>query len=76
MDDEKLAERQDEVIEALGRAKGLMRREIGRSMKLRHTPELIFKIDRSMEYGRHMDEVIRNVMKEQENSGNGEQDEE
>ncbi|MBQ3924568.1 MAG: 30S ribosome-binding factor RbfA [Firmicutes bacterium] len=76
LDDEKLAERQDEVIEALGRAKGLMRKEIGRSMKLRHTPELIFKIDRSMEYGRHMDEVIRNVMKEQENSGNGEQDEE
>ena len=60
-----LAARQDEVIEALGRAKGILRREIGQRMKLRHTPELIFKIDRSFEYGRHMDEVISRVMKEQ-----------
>ncbi len=72
LDEDRLAERQDEVIEALNRAKGLMRRRIGQDMKLRHTPELIFKIDRSMEYGRHMDEVIRKVMEDQ----NGEQNEE
>lgn len=75
-DEEKTAERQGEVIDALNRAKGLMRREIGQSMKLRHTPELIFKIDRSMEYGRHMDEVISKVMKEQNEKQSGEQDEE
>ena len=27
-------------------------------MKLRHVPDLIFKIDRSMDYGRHISEII------------------
>lgn len=65
LEGEALAERQEEVLEALGKSKGILRREIGQRMKLRHTPELIFKIDRSLEYGRHMDEVISKVMKEQ-----------
>ena len=75
-DEAKVAERQAEVIEALERAKGVLRREIGKRMKLRHTPELIFKIDRSLEYGRHMDEVIEGVMKEQRMNQSEEQDEE
>ena len=75
-DEAKVSERQAEVIEALERAKGVLRREIGKSMKLRHTPELIFKIDRSLEYGRHMDEVIEGVMKEQRMNQSEEQDEE
>ena len=66
LEGEALKERQDEVISAFGRAKGVLRREIGQSMKLRHTPELIFKIDKSLEYGRHMEEVINKVMKEQD----------
>ncbi|HIU25234.1 MAG TPA: 30S ribosome-binding factor RbfA [Candidatus Copromorpha excrementigallinarum] len=49
---------QEGVVEALYGAKGLIRGEIGKKLKLRHTPDLIFKIDRSLEYGRHIDEII------------------
>ena len=45
-------------VEGLKSASGLMRKEIGRQVKIRHTPELIFKIDSSMEYGRRISKVI------------------
>ncbi|MBP3816209.1 MAG: 30S ribosome-binding factor RbfA [Firmicutes bacterium] len=46
------------VLEGLRSAAGLMRKEISRQVKVRHTPELIFKIDSSMAYGRHINKVI------------------
>lgn len=51
-------ERKKEVLEAFRSAKGLIRREIGRQIKLRHVPEVLFKIDTSLEYGRHISRVI------------------
>lgn len=54
---------QEDVLEALRSAKGLIRKEIGKKIKLRHVPELIFKIDASMEYGRHIEEIIQNLDK-------------
>ncbi len=48
----------EETLQAFGRAKGFIRNEIGHKIKLRHTPELIFKVDRSMEYGRHISGII------------------
>lgn len=47
-----------DAIDAMNSAKGFIRKEISRQLKLRHTPEMIFKIDKSMEYGRHIDEII------------------
>lgn len=52
---------QKEAIDALNSAKGFIRNEIGRKIKLRHVPELIFKIDRSMEYGRHISSIISDL---------------
>ncbi len=49
------------VLEAFKSAKGLIKREIGKRVKLRHIPDLIFKIDTSLEYGRHMSEVIKGL---------------
>ena len=63
--EEEKAASENNVIEGLKSASPMIRKEIGRLMKLRHTPELIFKIDRSMEYGRHIDEVIRRLNDEQ-----------
>lgn len=57
-DGELSQEEKEEMLAAFRSAKGMIRSEIGRQIKLRHVPELIFKMDRSMEYGRHMDEVI------------------
>ncbi len=51
-------EEKAEVLAAFQSAKGLIRKEIGRQVKLRHTPDLQFKIDTSMEYGRHIEQII------------------
>lgn len=56
--DEQIAEEKEEILRAFASAKGLIKREIGKKVKLRHVPELIFKMDESLEYGRHMDEVL------------------
>ena len=47
-----------DVLAGLNSAKGLFKREISRNIKVRRIPELIFKIDDAMEYGRHISEVI------------------
>jgi len=57
-DEEKAEKEKEDVLAALRSAKGLIKREIGRSIKLRHIPELIFKMDTSLEYGRHMSKII------------------
>ncbi len=51
----------EDVLAAMQSAKGLLRKEIGRQIKLRHVPDLIFKMDTSMEYGRHIEEIIRGL---------------
>lgn len=56
-------ERQEDVMAALRSAKGLIRKEIGRQMKLRHVPDLIFKMDTSLEYGRHIEEILQGLDK-------------
>lgn len=51
-------EEKSEVLAAFKSAKGLIRREIGKQIKLRHVPDLLFKIDNSLEYGRHISKLI------------------
>jgi len=51
-------EEKKEVLAAFNSAKGLIRREIGRQIKLKHVPELAFKMDTSMEYGRRISKLI------------------
>ena len=50
-----------EFRRGLRSASGYLRRELGNSMKLRYTPELIFEIDHSIEYGAHINEVINSL---------------
>ena len=61
-------EDKEEILKAFQSAKGKIRTEIGRKVKLRHVPELLFKFDTSMEYGRHMEEVLSklNIPKDEE----------
>ena len=53
----------ENVIDALKKAKGYIRSELGKTVKMRNVPELVFELDDSMEYGAHMDKVISEVMK-------------
>ena len=45
----------------LNSAAAYMRRELGKRMRLRHVPELIFKHDTSVAYGSHIESLIRQL---------------
>jgi len=56
-------------IEGLNSAKGYVRRELGRRMKLKYTPEITFQFDPSIEYAIHIGEVIEHLRQEEEKDG-------
>ncbi len=49
------------VVAALESASGFIRREIGHRVNLRVTPEFSFVLDNSIEYGAHINEVLKNL---------------
>lgn len=49
------------VLKVLEKATGFIRSELGKRLRLRHIPELVFKLDRSMEYGFHIDGVLKKL---------------
>ena len=49
------------VMDALKSASGFIRKEIGRRVNLRNTPEFTFELDNSIEYGAHINEVLKNL---------------
>lgn len=57
-------EQKDNSLKALQSAKGFIRSEIGKRMKLRHTPELVFKIDESIEYGSKIESLLNVIKKD------------
>jgi ribosome-binding factor A len=53
-------------LEGLDSAKGFLRKELGRRVSLRYTPDLIFQFDPSIEYAIHMEEVFHHLREERE----------
>lgn len=51
----------DAALEALDRASGFLRREVGRRCQLRFAPELHFFADRSIERGARIEEILASV---------------
>ena len=51
----------DVHIEGLNSAKGFIRKEIGKKLKLHFTPEPIFKADDSIEHGMHINEILNTL---------------
>lgn len=66
MTEEADEQRKKEVLAAFQSAKGYIKKEIGKQIKLHHVPELLFKMDTSMEYGRHIAKVIAELNIEHE----------
>ncbi|TGE31223.1 30S ribosome-binding factor RbfA [Desulfosporosinus sp. Sb-LF] len=48
-------------LDALNRAAGFVRSEIGKRIRLRHVPAIVFKYDPSIEHGAHIAKLLRNV---------------
>jgi ribosome-binding factor A len=59
-------ERRKGMIEALKKASGFIRRELGKRIELRYTPELIFELDTNIEYA----DRISRLLKEGKSDGN------
>ena len=51
-------EEKNSNFEALKGAAGFVRREIAQRINLRHSPQIIFEIDDSIDYGMHIDSLI------------------
>lgn len=49
------------AMEGLRSAAGFIRREIGKRVDLRYTPEFVFELDKSIEHGSHIDKLLKNM---------------
>lgn len=55
------SEKKDTEV-GLNSAKGFIRKEVAKVLRLRFVPEIIFKYDESVEYGRHIDNLLNEVV--------------
>ena len=51
-----------ETLAALKKSSGYIRSEIAKRINLRVTPELIFELDDSIEYGAKIDTILKEIM--------------
>ena len=54
-----------ETLKGLVQAKGFMRTEIGQRIRLRKTPELMFELDKSFDYGNKIDNLLKQIKTEE-----------
>lgn len=52
---------EESTLTGLKSAVNYVRREVSRNVKLRHTPQIIFKVDDSIKKGMYMDNLIKQV---------------
>ena len=55
-----------ETMEGLKKSAGFIRSELAKRINLRNTPELVFEIDDSMEYGAKIDSILKEILPENE----------
>jgi len=60
-------EDKDKVLEELNSAKGFLRTKLADVIEIRHTPELIFTYDNSIEYGMNIERIIKNIHDKEDN---------
>lgn len=64
---------QEDTVEGLKSAVGYIRKELARSVNLRHTPKITFCLDQSIEYGVNMSKLIDDVTKDLKDSESDEE---
>ncbi|AUS96025.1 ribosome-binding factor A [Clostridium thermosuccinogenes] len=63
-------EEKKNAMEALKSAAGFIRREVGRRVQLRYTPEMHFELDTSIEHGVYITKLINETVKDDDAKGN------
>jgi len=49
------------TLAGLNSARGFIRKELGQALKMRFTPEIQFKYDTSVEYGQHIESILKEI---------------
>jgi ribosome-binding factor A len=57
-------EQKESTLQGLSKATGFIRSEIGKRIRLRKTPELLFKFDESTEYGNKISTILHELNRE------------
>jgi ribosome-binding factor A len=57
-------QKKQDTLKALGNAAGFLRTELGKKIRIRHVPELIFKIDSSIDYGMKIEKILNQIHEE------------
>ena len=55
-----------ETMEGLKNSSGFIRSELARKINLRNTPEILFELDDSLEYGAKIDSILKEIMPKKE----------
>ena len=55
-----------DTLAGLKKSSGFIRSELARKVNLRNTPELIFELDDSIEYGARIDSILKEILPEKE----------
>ena len=53
----------DRATKGLNSASGFIKRKLGKRLKMRYIPDIVFKFDRSLEYGSHIDSILNDLNK-------------
>ena len=56
----------EKVMADLNEAKGFLRTKLSESIDIRHTPELVFEYDNSIEYGMNIERIIKEIHEKDE----------
>jgi len=59
-------EQQNATLKALARSKGFIRTELGKRIRLRHVPDLLFLIDHSIAYGSRIEKLFDSIHGEED----------
>lgn len=60
-------EQKEETLKALTRSTGFIRSELGKRIRMRKIPELLFKIDESIDYGSKIQGLLQQINRENPN---------
>ena len=52
-----------EMMKALQKASGFIRRELGRRVDLRYVPEILFELDTNIEYAAHINQLLKETQR-------------
>lgn len=63
------SDERERSTEGLNSAKGYVRKELGRRIRMKYTPEITFQFDPSIEYAIHIGEVIHRLKEERGKDG-------